>query len=437
MLGKAGMVTLGRYARPVRQAIAHVSHSLGSSVGSIALKSGGGSKMDNIQTRAEMIVFFEDHMTRAFEMFVREQRLAKGQNLLKSYILEAHPLATSEDALRDARQFVHSMGETSAMALSALRDPTLFLIRSEKDYEVEGILDLYDPRFWLFHTVSRADDTSRFIQDLVRQFRQLDLAWLSSDFLRELGDIGRLEGFSIRFNSPLGRTEPEAYAGPDEEELEVLHEPDHVSLTLSMSRLAERILADFDSIHYLSNMLALASVKRRVFTDESDKYCVARITSFGRVTAKGTSAGAFLDMLLALLQRYRSLIVDYEERFVIHYREEEVGVSIIGTPMTIRISPPVPDLRAFVEEVFACKLPYRLFGVPRYVHEDYAEVKAVDLHSGAKLNLEITPDFMRVYLAPETCGNSIARLLTNLQQNLSARITIAEGPNEAIESSST
>lgn len=73
-----------------------------------------------------------------------------------------------------------------------------------------------------------------------------------------------------------------------------------------------------------------------------------------------------------------------------------------------------------VAKLFNAKEPFRLWGVPERVPEGwYAD--AVDLHVGHPLRMDVLRDRIRVILEPETCGNTLARLLVNLQQRLDAR----------------
>ncbi len=74
--------------------------------------------------------------------------------------------------------------------------------------------------------------------------------------------------------------------------------------------------------------------------------------------------------------------------------------------------------------MFAAKEPFRLWTVPRRVGDSEWEANAGDLHVGEPLRLEISPDRIRVLLGERTCGNTLARLLTNLQQQLDARVQV-------------
>ena len=53
------------------------------------------------------------------------------------------------------------------------------------------------------------------------------------------------------------------------------------------------------------------------------------------------------------------------------------------------------------------------------------EANAVDLHIGNTLRLEMTPRWMRILLGEHTCGNTLARLLANLQHRFDAQTRLA------------
>ena len=55
-----------------------------------------------------------------------------------------------------------------------------------------------------------------------------------------------------------------------------------------------------------------------------------------------------------------------------------------------------------------------------------AEVEAVDLHVGQTLQLDIGSRWMRVYLYEGACGNTVARLISNLQHRFDGALTLKD-----------
>jgi hypothetical protein len=99
------------------------------------------------------------------------------------------------------------------------------------------------------------------------------------------------------------------------------------------------------------------------------------------------------------------------------------GASFAGMPIGIRFSRPIPDLPAFCDELFSSRAPFRLWGQPA-VTEDEALVEAVDLHVGQRMGIELGRDWMRVYLHAGSCGNTVARLISNLQTRFDGALAL-------------
>ena len=99
------------------------------------------------------------------------------------------------------------------------------------------------------------------------------------------------------------------------------------------------------------------------------------------------------------------------------------GASFAGMPIGIRFSRPIPDLPAFCEELFSSRAPFRLWGQPAVIHDE-ALVEAVDLHVGQRIGIELGHDWMRVYLHAGSCGNTVARLISNLQTRFDGALAL-------------
>jgi hypothetical protein len=91
-------------------------------------------------------------------------------------------------------------------------------------------------------------------------------------------------------------------------------------------------------------------------------------------------------------------------------------------PIGIRFSRPIPDLPAFCEELFSARAPFRLWGQPA-ITENEALIEAVDLHVGQQIGIELGHDWMRVYLHSGSCGNTVARPISNLQTRFDGALT--------------
>jgi hypothetical protein len=54
--------------------------------------------------------------------------------------------------------------------------------------------------------------------------------------------------------------------------------------------------------------------------------------------------------------------------------------------------------------------------------EDHVAVDAIDLHTGHRFSLDVTPTLIRLYMRTETCGNVFMRLVANVEQYLSSEV---------------
>ena len=84
-------------------------------------------------------------------------------------------------------------------------------------------------------------------------------------------------------------------------------------------------------------------------------------------------------------------------------------------------SPP-EDLDLFIDRMFSPAEPFRLWGLQSKIRDGYYKITAVDLHAGTTINFDVGGDLMRAYLYKGSCGNTILRLLTNLQMHCDAGI---------------
>ena len=87
-----------------------------------------------------------------------------------------------------------------------------------------------------------------------------------------------------------------------------------------------------------------------------------------------------------------------------------------GAPLTIVLSKRIDELDYFLNGLFSSKKPFRLWGLRKPLEPDYVKVCAIDLHNGDKIDFEITPEWLRIYLPAKACGNTVLRLITNIQR---------------------
>jgi hypothetical protein len=151
----------------------------------------------------------------------------------------------------------------------------------------------------------------------------------------------------------------------------------------------------------------------------------------GRFAVSGDSPELHFQFVQNVVDRYRNLVTLCERKSIswtkVDGLDDGSGGTLSGGPIGISFSRPIPDLEVFVEELFSSRDPFRLWGMPRVSLTDgLAEVEAVDLHVGEQLSFDIGEQWMRVYLNRGGCGNTIARLVSNLQCRFDAALSFTD-----------
>ena len=268
-----------------------------------------------------------------------------------------------------------------------------------------GFLDTLNPRFWQLHSTSSADEVARVVRAVVAGDARLDTAWLPKTLLRELDgehlwvksafEADELLGSEVSARRWRARFEGVAPEGL----LDLLRNTEYErAASLTGARLA-RPRAE------IGDAAVVADFQGAFVTGQGD-FSVA--------------ASAVWNMV----RRYEQWVRALEDRHRMSSRAlKGSGVTLEGDVATISFGRDVEDLDRLVEGLFTAKEPFRLWGVPERTDGGWF-ADAVDLHVGHPLRMDILTDRVRILLEPETCGNTLARLVTNLQQRLDARAAL-------------
>jgi hypothetical protein len=144
------------------------------------------------------------------------------------------------------------------------------------------------------------------------------------------------------------------------------------------------------------------------------------VWSNGKVTGYGTSWSRHLGNLRVLRQSYSKMITGIEDELTIRWTE---GSGLQGAPITIEFEGlEVADLLLLGADLVNGTDPFRLLGTVERVTESMVALEAIDLHTGGRLQVELTPSQLRIYLRTGTCGNVVPRFLVNFEHYLTATL---------------
>jgi hypothetical protein len=318
----------------------------------------------------------------------------------KTFVVEAHT--------KDPRAFLEDI--VGSKNVESTDDAFLF-----RAMLPEGVLwvDQLDSRFWSVHTDLQTQVARNFFNKQVEQRRELDWMWLPSDHLRNLWPTA----ISRRVHTTFDGSRFVDSEAPARDLRVQLFGRDATGLLDYISGIDEyRSSVSFDRIQASLSDPDLGQIEEGV-------------SRMGRFVVTGDSFEFHAQFVRSVVQRYKRLVNLCEQRAASYQPFSDgadgAGGTISGGPIAIRFSRTIEDLTAFTGTLFSSRAPYRLWGTPQ-VRESYAEVHAVDLHVANSLRLDVGRNWLRVYLNEGTCGNTVARLVANLQHTFDGALEFVD-----------
>lgn len=279
-------------------------------------------------------------------------------------------------------------------------------------------VDRLQPRFRVFRTAGPSAPAAAWLRDRVESRRDTDWMWLPSAHLRYIAPDALQRRVRTEFDG-------KRLVGSDDAARDL-------KVQLSGSH-AERLLDSITNLPDYRSAVSFSSIE--VDLDDPDLGSLREsVRRWGAFAAHGEQFTHHALFVQTVIGRYARLVESIEamslrfdplgeESASARHDAEAGGASFAGTPIGIRFSRPIPDLPAFCEELFSSRAPFRLWGQPAVTGSE-ALVEAVDLHVGQRIGIELGCDWMRVYLYAGSCGNTVARLISNLQTRFDGALAL-------------
>jgi hypothetical protein len=332
---------------------------------------------------------------------LESQFLSQGSSPWKTFVLEAHSDGEPHDFLADVFGATH-IEETDDRFLFQLSTP-----------ELDITVDTLEDRFWSFHTINSAAESQSLLRAAVARRRDLDFVWLPSAHLRLIQRGIPPNWIKTDFRGRM---------------ILSLNEVQELSLTVR-GRAAEDLLDLISGTSEFPYAVSLSQLGVDV-TDPDLGSVVEAVNRRALFVAKGDSFALHQHVIQTAVRRYRALVEAAENIAMsidpIESSGEDGGGRPSGGPIELSFSRPLVDLDLFLDGLFSSREPFRLWGAVNDAFEDYAEVEAVDLHVGQRLRIEVSRTMIRVHLRKGGCGNTVARLVSNLQHHVDGGIVATD-----------
>lgn len=337
-------------------------------------------------------------------------------------------------------------------------DDTMFRVQdSVHSGQVIGLLEFLNNRHPVLYTTMAAHESDRWVRQVVDQNPWLDRLWLSSHILFELWQYVQRTvpphryvrlGFEHEawYEGALDDTEASepdgGFAGePDDQLADDDNVPALIERRRSRVQLTERLsvlqtklpelIRLYDPLHSLVQ-LQLPSSGRGGQLLHYDGKATNRSDSFVEHRA---TVGMVLDLYRRVTERAEDhLWIDSTDAGVDGYR-------VKGAPVLIRFSEPLSPLtfERFVRLGLQRKTSrFRIGGYLRRRGPTKVHLAAIDRHLWQPFLLEATAHQLLAILPRGTCGNTIHRMVTNVQRYLDPDIRVwlgSEPYEDAVASS--
>ncbi len=379
------------------------------------------------RSRQELFDFLDDYARERKEEIDRWQ-LGKRKGLIKSYVLETAPPDGS------GQIDIAATLSPTGWQITPIDAAMLYRVDNRGGKHL-GYLEPLSHRYLILHSIEEARWIDQTVKGHVKETASLDSMWLAGGFFFNLWQILILPQLPeryvklkfehmARFEGSAGEAEEET---DEDEELEEGWMGEEVEERRASSlMIAERVdriarfLPQFQDLH--PPFKAIKMLRIPSTTTGRGGY---EFWTWGKITYRAHDFRDGRSQIISITRLYEQVTEAIERTIWLQMGEtklqESSDTTLKGAPVTLEFDPPLdlPTFQNFVTTTFARgQGPLRLWGNPIYLSDKKAHIYGVDLHLWQRIYLDLTPRRFVVILPRGTCGNTVHRLVTNIQRYL-------------------
>lgn len=381
--------------------------------------------MPALGTRDEYIDYLESEAAGAEPTGARLRT-----NLVKSYVIE-----TAREGSNPPNAAT-IFAETAGLKSTALDGGAIYTIAD--DDGIVALIEGAETRFPVLHSTRKAQTIDPLVRRTVLASPWLDHIWLPGRFFdalwswtRDTVDPGRLAKLKFSYTGAYERPGPAALL--DDLDLEADDDPssDDGSITevrqsqFEVSDRVDVLDARLEQMRGLYDPLQ-ATVQIRIPSTVRGGH---EVYSNGKITNRSVSFAEQQKIVRLVTDLYRRVTEDAEEKlwYSADDRLSGDGATFSGRPVYLSFPEPLElsTLHWWADRTFGLRRnTFRLGGQPMWSGSDRTRlhVYGIDRHLWQPVSLEVTRDHMLAILPAGTCGNTVNRLVTNVQRYLSPSV---------------
>lgn len=362
------------------------------------------SPLPKVQTMKELMDYLEDQIATPADRDHEAYGHGRPREL-KSYVIETYGGIVPHGGSNGMKWEMDGTGVNEIKILRVRRDGVV---------TAEFFADVSDKRFIMLHTNNESRDAKSAIDGLTELHPPaFDRMWLPHVMLDAIAKEGgnTFQGFGVHFAGGL--------AGDDGAHTLPL---DDLNLTLNGS-MAKHIEGYLKEDRHLQDTIAYRKVRvMRGEAQDALDYVYDDVYGDGCFAIKdGKSIQDHVNLVRVSKNRYAKTVEAIEKCRLGVYPIDGKWI-FRGEPLNFEFRRKLPDVEQFIRCLFTSSRPFQLWGLESEIEPGYYSVAAVDLHTCDSVDFEIADNMMRVYLNKHGCGNTIMRLLCNLQARFGTTI---------------
>jgi hypothetical protein len=362
-------------------------------------------------------------MAKTYSKLKKDRRLEDKLNMVKTYLIEAHvPESANHDTiLKTLQKSSKQLPSNISISVSETREQHFFSAtcrNQNKKHFCEIYIDTSNPRFLRLTTADKGDIVEWFIMKWASSSPLLDNVWLPWQSLMDIAQNPNIQfmAMSLDYDQRIWN-----------EEIIDKYPVEYFKMQLA-SKAAKKVLDILKVQEDLKGAIDLSKVNVKYRLGENGDFSNDRIKYYGKITTSGNSFNAHLVLTNEMvLKPYIEKVRYYEKTYALRLNEKDnVRFTIEGSPIEISLFRKIESMKKFIEKIFSGSKPFRLIGVPIKFNDNFFKIRATDLHMETRVDFEIMPKLIRIFLFPGSCGNSVLRFHTNLQRHWDSTAKIEE-----------
>ena len=373
------------------------------------------------KNRLELFQKYEEIMNSVYETRKEERRQDPNKNMIKSYLIEGHVINKDEFHYSLIKFFRNISKEKISIEVNETEEEKLLELKINNE---QFYLDATNNnRFWILHTAGKSADTDNKINGLINNVNKIDKIWFTKNILEKTVSYSNWRG---------------VYLKHDELKEDLKNEDTEFkpkSINLKVDGSTENMVKNFISLIRSNNEFNYSTGISRISLSSESKGKIDRVLDDirydGKTSTRGKSFHRHLWLINKIYDSYKEKIMNIENNYALNYTNNLLE----GLPINIEFEREDLTVEYLLKTIFSAKNPFNLWEKKKKISDDFYKVLAVDLHSGNKgnkINFEISPNYMTVYLPKGNCGNTIARLVCNLQLHIDSLIKVWGGENNEL-----